>query len=188
MSSATAATLERVAARIAAEGGLLEQALLAGGPVVPEDDPGLGAVAAAGPAAAADQATFALFVEAVREAHLLHGGSSRLLDAGDRDLAILAGDRLYALGLAELASLDPPATDAVRELADVIALCALARAHADAGLAEAAWAAGAVAIGWGSSDEFERAKNAARAGSSGAAEELRDAARRIRGGGLPAAP
>lgn len=187
MSSGTSATLERVAARIAAEGGLLEQALLAGGPVVPQDDPGLGVLAASGPAAARDPATFALVVEAVREAHLLHGGSSRLLAADDRDLAILAGDRLYALGLAELAGLDPPAVDAVRELADVIALCALARAHGDAGLAEAAWAAGAVAIGWGSSDELERAKNAARAGDSAAAAGLHDAARRVRGGVLPAA-
>ena len=176
MSSATAATLERVAARLAAEGGLLAQALLPGGPQVPLADPGFGELAAAGPAAAADPATFALVVEAVHEAHLLHGGTSRILDASDRDLAILAGDRLYALGLAELAAIG--ATDAVRELADVIALCAQARAGDDPGLAAAAWAAGSAAIGWGSSEELEGAKNAARAGISGAQDGLRRAADR----------
>ena len=185
MSAATPATLERVAARIAAEGGLLAQALLPDGPLVAAGDPGLGAVAAGGPAAAADPATFALVVEAVHEAHLLHGGTSRLLDASDRDLAILAGDRLYALGLAELAAIG--ATDAVRELADVIALCAQARADDDADLADAAWAAGTAAIGWGSSDELEHAKNAARAGASGAADGLRTAAARARSGATTAA-
>ena len=178
MSTATPATLERVAARIADEGGLLAQALLPGGPQVPPGDPALGELAAAGPAAAGDPVTFALVVEAVHEAHLLHGGTSRILDAEDRDLAILAGDRLYALGLAELAAIG--ATAAVRELADVIALCAQARASAEPDLAAAAWEAGAAAIGWGSSDELERAKNAAGAGTSGAAEGLRRAAARAR--------
>ena len=43
------------------------------------------------------------------------------------DLALLAGDRLYALGLARLAQLGD--VEAVSELADVIALCAQARAE-----------------------------------------------------------
>lgn len=173
MSAETLATLERLASRVRAEGGLLAQSLLPGGPVVGDDDPALGALAASGPAAA-DPAVVALVVEAVREAHLLHGGGSRVFDAGDRDLAILAGDRLYALGLAELAAIG--AIPAVRELADVIALCALARAAGDEDLAEASWAAGAAAIGWGASEALERAKNAARAGDFGAADGLRAAA------------
>lgn len=171
---ATAAALERLAVRIRAEGGLLAGALLPDGPVISGDDPRLGALAAAGPAATQDPAVFALVVEAVREAHLLHGGTSRLLGATDRDLGILAGDRLYALGLAELAAIG--AVDAVRELADVIALCAVARGNQDAELAEAAWTAGATAIGWGSTDALQGAKIAARAGSFGAAAGLRDAA------------
>ena len=46
-----------------------------------------------------------LVVEAVHEGYLLHYGDSRLFDTRDRDLALLAGDRLYALGLARLAAL-----------------------------------------------------------------------------------
>lgn len=178
------ATLERLTDRVRGEGGLLAAALLPGGPAVPAHDPELGALAAAGPRAASDPATFAFVVEAVREAHLLHGGNSRLIDAGDRDLAILAGDRLYALGLAELAAIG--AVDAVRELADVIALSAQARASDDDELAEAAWAAGVAAIGWGSSDGLERAKSDARAGMPGAARGLNAAAARRHGRTPPA--
>ncbi len=47
----------------------------------------------------------------------------------DPDLALLAGDRLYALGLERLAALGD--LDAVAELADVIALCAQAHAEGD---------------------------------------------------------
>ncbi len=173
MSSSTMSTLERLGSRIADEGGLLEQALLAA-PRVAVDDPGLGALAAAGPVAAGDPDAFALVIEAAREGHLLHGGSSRLLDATDRDLAILAGDRLYALGLADLAALG--AVDAVRDLADVIALSAQARAAQDPQLAEAAWAAGVVAIGWGSTPEWERATTAAGEGHDAAASALMTAA------------
>ena len=173
MSITTAATLARLAGRLAAEGGLLEGALL------PEARIGgeafaLGELAAGGPRAEADPEAFALVVEAAREAHLLHGGTSRILDGGDRDLAILAGDRLYALGLADLAALG--AVDAVRELADVIALSAQARARADGPLAEAVWEGGAVAIGWGPTDAWERAKEAARAGGGDAPAALRRAA------------
>lgn len=184
MSDVTRTALERVAAVLTAEGGLLADALLPGGPAVPDGDPALGALAASGPAAPGEEGLAALVVEAVHEAHLLHGGTSRLLDAGDRDLAILAGDRLYALGLAELARVG--AIAAVRELADVIALCAQARAHADDDLAAAAWEAGATAVGWGTCDALEAAKNAARAGDSHAGAALRDAAERRRDAAVPA--
>ena len=66
----------------------------------------------------------------------------------DPDLALLAGDRLYALGLARLAELGD--LDAVAELADVISLAAQAHAEGDAERAEAMWAAGAAAVGHGS--------------------------------------
>ena len=59
----------------------------------------------------------------------------------DPDLALLAGDRLYALGLERLAALGD--LDAVAELADVIALCAQAHAEGDPARAEAIWEAGA---------------------------------------------
>ena len=65
----------------------------------------------------------------------------------DPDLALLAGDRLYALGLARLAELGD--LDAVAELADVISLAAQAHAEGDAERAAAVWAAGAAAVGHG---------------------------------------
>ena len=70
-----------------------------------------------------------------------------MVSTDDRDLALLLGDQLYALGLSRLAALGD--LDAVAELADVISLIAQAHADADAELAEAVWEAGAVAIGWG---------------------------------------
>ena len=121
----TADALARSVAALRDEGGLLADALLPGGPVVPDADPGLGEIAASGPRAAADPAAYAAVVEAAFEGYLLHFGRSRILDAGDPDLALLAGDRLYALGLAWLAELGD--VDAVRELADVIGLRARGR-------------------------------------------------------------
>ena len=180
----TAEALTRVCARLREEGGLLAQALLPGEPVVPGGDPALGALAAGGPRASADPQAYAAVVEAAYEGHLLHLGRSRILDTGDDDLALLAGDRLYALGLAWLADLGD--VDAVRELADVIGLRALAAASADDELAAAAWQAGATAIGYGGSPELEAAKAAAREGVPGAAEALLAAARQLGGDMAPA--
>jgi hypothetical protein len=82
-------------------------------------------------------ADYSLIVEAIREGYELHYGSPRVLAPDDPDLALLAGDRLYALGLARLAELGD--LEAVRILADVIS--ASARAHAEQApeLARAAW-------------------------------------------------
>ena len=77
-----------------------------------------------------------IVVEAIREGELAHYGGSRVLDASDPDLALLAGDHLYALGLAELARRGDLA--AVARLAAVIARCA--QAHAEGRPAEAATA------------------------------------------------
>jgi hypothetical protein len=65
---------------------------------------------------------YALVAEAVREGYLLHYGESRLLSGHDEDLALLAGDYLYALGIERLAALGDP--DSVRLLADLISDCA----------------------------------------------------------------
>lgn len=72
-------------------------------------------------------AEYALVVEAVREGYLLHYGQPRLLAGHDPDLALLAGDYLYALGLDRLATLGD--TRAVAILADLISDCA--RLHAE---------------------------------------------------------
>lgn len=66
-------------------------------------------------------------VETVREGYLLHYGKSRLLAGHDRDLGLLAGDYLYALGIERLAALGD--TDAVLVLADLIS--ASAQLHAE---------------------------------------------------------
>jgi hypothetical protein len=73
-------------------------------------------------AAFAAPGEYALVVEAVREGYLLHYGEPRLLAGHDADLALLAGDYLYALGIERLAALGD--TNAVLLLADLISACA----------------------------------------------------------------
>jgi hypothetical protein len=65
---------------------------------------------------------YAFVLEAVREGYLLHYGEPRLLARHDADLALLAGDYLYALGIERLATLGD--TDAVHLLAGLISTCA----------------------------------------------------------------
>ena len=87
---------------------------------------------------------YALLFEAIHEGYLLHYGEGRVVRPEDPDLALLAGDRLYALGLARLAELGD--LDAVRLLADAISECA--RLHAEGRGAEAGgvWTATAAAL------------------------------------------
>ena len=88
--------LRRLVAVLRDEGGLLAGALAdPDGAAAPH-----GALAAAGPRSAGHEEELALVVEAIREGYLLHYGRARVVRADDRDLALLAGDRLYALGLA----------------------------------------------------------------------------------------
>jgi hypothetical protein len=100
--------------------------------VEPADSATLGSLAASGPRTAAAAAEYALVVEAVYEGYLLHYGESRLLAGHDADLALLAGDYLYALGLDRLAALED--TRAVAVLSDLISACARLQAegHTDA--------------------------------------------------------
>jgi hypothetical protein len=72
---------------------------------------------------------YALVVEAVREGYLLHYEEPRLLAGHDSDLALLAGDYLYALGLDRLAALED--TPAVAILSDLISDCARLQAEGD---------------------------------------------------------
>jgi hypothetical protein len=113
--------------------------------VVEPAQPGeLGALAAAGPGAAAAPAEYALVVEAVREGYLLHYGEARLLAGHDADLALLAGDYLYALGLDRLAALGD--TAAVAVLANLISRCAQLHAEERTGSVEGLWRDAAMAI------------------------------------------
>jgi hypothetical protein len=113
--------------------------------VDPAEEPLFGLVAAAGPRAAAAPAEYALVVEAVREGYLLHYGEPRLLAGHDSDLALLAGDYLYALGIERLAALGD--AEAVGHLADLISRCA--QLHAEGRVAEVGglWRIAVAAIG-----------------------------------------
>jgi hypothetical protein len=68
---------------------------------------------------------YALVIEAVR--YLLHYEQPRLLAGHDPDLALLAGDYLYALGLDRLATLGD--TRAVAILSNLISQCARLQAE-----------------------------------------------------------
>jgi len=128
-------------------------------------------LAAAGPRVDGRAADYELLIETIYEGYLLHYHTPRVVRPAEEDLGLLAGDRLYALGLARLVELGD--IEAVAELADVITLSALARASIAPELAEAVWMAGARAVGWGASPPYEHAKALLRAGSPGALEELR---------------
>jgi hypothetical protein len=134
--------LRRLAARLRSE-----ETPISAHVVEPREDPELGLLAAAGPAAAGAPGAYALVVEAVREGYLLHYGEPRLLAGHDQDLALLAGDYLYALGIERLAALGNDA--AVRLLAELISACA--RLHAEGRAAEvpALWRQTAIAVGAG---------------------------------------
>jgi hypothetical protein len=180
----TDTTLRRLAGALRDQGGLLADAVRDGdAPPVPAGDPGLGALAASGPRSACHTEDVAFVIEAIREGYLLHYGAGRLLRDEDRDLVLLAGDHLYALGLARLAALGD--LEAVAELADVISLGAQAHAEGRPELAEAVWEAGAAAVGWGADDRLQAAKAAAREGAADAPQALRAAARRLRGDVAP---
>ena len=93
---------------------------------------------------------FALGVETIYEGYLLHYGRPRLFAPADADTALLLGDYLYAHGLVRIAATG--SVEAVHDLAELISLCAQARADGRAGEAEA-WAATAALLGRGALDE-----------------------------------
>jgi hypothetical protein len=97
--------------------------------VDPAEPPSLGELAASGPATPAE---YALVVEAVREGY-------------DSDLALLAGDYLYALGLDRLAALGD--TRAVAILSDLISDCARLQAEGETAPIENLWRRAAEEIG-----------------------------------------
>jgi hypothetical protein len=113
------------------EGGLLARALAE----APADDPLLGTPAP----------HRALVLAAVREGYRLHYGEGEVVRTDDADLALLGGDRLYALGLARVAAEGD--LDAVAQLADLISRCAQAHAEGDPSAAESAWRSTALILG-----------------------------------------
>lgn len=130
--------------------------------------PALGELVAAGPRAAKAPGEYSLLVEAIREGYLLHYGNPRIVRGLDADLALLAGDYLYAIGLERLAALGD--LEAVHELSDLISLSALIHdggeslGSGEGGVTLAAplWLSSGVAVGAGASERHEEAKRSVR--------------------------
>jgi len=142
------------------------------------DHPGPAQLAAAGPRVRGREREYELLLEMILEGYRLHYDEPLVVRTPDVDLALLLGDQLYALGLSRLAALGD--LDAVAELADVISLAAQAHTASDRELARAVWEAGAISVGWGSSDAHVEAKARVRAHDPGAAKALLAAACAVR--------
>jgi len=84
-------------------------------------------------------------VEAIREGHLLHWATGRVLNTPDLDLALLAGDRLYALGLERVAATG--SRSAIASLSRLIKDSATAMAGSNVALAEELWISTCASIG-----------------------------------------
>ena len=131
--------LERLAEALRDERGLLADAVAA---APGEADARLGSRVADGRRAAGQE--YALVVETIHEGYLQHYDTGRVVIPSDPELALLAGDRLYALGLSRLAALGD--LDAIAVLADVISDCAQAHAEGRGQDAAAIWDRGAAAV------------------------------------------
>jgi hypothetical protein len=99
---------------------------------------------------------YELGLETIYEGYLVHYGRPRLFEPADDDTALVLGDYLYARGLARIAALGE--VGAVGDLAELISLCAQARADGLRGDGPA-WAATAALIG---SDQLDGARSALR--------------------------
>ena len=122
----------------------------------PGEQPVFGLLAALGERAAVAPGEYALVVEAVREGYLLHYGTPRLLHGHDPDLALLAGDYLYALGIEHLAALGDD--EAVAVLSELIGRCARLHAEDRENEVPALWRLSALAVGGGEHADREAAR------------------------------
>ena len=141
--------------------------------------PALGILVAGGPRATTAPSEYAVLFESIREGYLLHYAKPRVINGADEDLALLAGDYLYARGLERLAALGD--LEAVRELSDLISLAAQLHAASDTptgaqkGLG-ALWLASAVAVAAGPLQGHADAKAELRDGAPHASRALWDGA------------
>jgi hypothetical protein len=87
---------------------------------------------------------FALGLETVYEAYLVHYGSSRLFAPGEESERVLLGDYLYAHGLVRIS--DAGGVEAVATMAELISRCAALRAAGEQGDGQA-WLEAARALG-----------------------------------------
>ena len=87
---------------------------------------------------------FALGLETIYEAYLVHYGRPRLFAAGEESERVLLGDYLYAHGLVRVA--EAGGVDAVAAMAELISRCAALRAAGEAGEGDA-WVEAARSLG-----------------------------------------
>jgi hypothetical protein len=174
--AAASGAIGRLRALLLEGGGLMARLVESSSAADPDTSqaPSPAAIAAEGPRAAGRREDYELLVEAIYEGYLLHYGEPRVVRVPDADLRLLAGDRLYAVGLARLVALGD--TRAVAELADTITLSALAQGAGSVKLADAVWQAGARAVGWGASELHSHAKELVLAGAPEALEAMRTSA------------
>ena len=137
--------------------------------------PSLGMLVAEGPRAAVAPTEYAILFESIREGYLLHYARPRVVNGADEDLALLAGDYLYARGLERLAGLGD--LEAVRELSDLISLVAQLHAGTDGPAAAdhgapALWLASAITVAAGAPAGHGEAKAALREGNPEAPARL----------------
>jgi hypothetical protein len=87
---------------------------------------------------------YALGLETVYEAYLVHYGIPRLFAAGEESERVLLGDYLYAHGLVRIS--EAGGVEAVAAMAELISSCASLRAAGEAGDGEA-WVSAARSLG-----------------------------------------
>jgi hypothetical protein len=97
---------------------------------------------------------FALGLETVYEAYLVHYGYPRLFAPGEDSERVLLGDYLYAHGLVRISAAG--GVNAVATMAELISRCASLRAAGEAGDGEA-WLVAARALGGQGDSEAETA-------------------------------
>jgi hypothetical protein len=93
---------------------------------------------------------FALGLETIYEAYLVHYGTPRLFAPAGDDERVLLGDYLYAHGLVRIAAAG--GVDAVSAMAELISRCAAARADGTDGDGSA-WVDAARALGGAPADD-----------------------------------
>lgn len=160
-----AAALRLLAARVAAEGPPLS--VVREEPAAP---PAFGLLASAGPRTAPKGGVYAFVVEAVREGYLCHYGIPRVIESPDSDLALLAGDLFYAIGISTLAQLGDD--QSVHLLSDLIVVSAELRSAGRREEAEAFWIARILALACGSDDEHVQLATALSRAAPGSVEAL----------------
>jgi len=156
MSDLAAASDPKQALRLLAARLRAEETPISAHVIEASERPVFGLLAALGERAAAAPGEYALVVEAVREGYLLHYGTPRLLRGHDADLALLAGDYLYALGIERLAALGDD--EAVAVLAELIGRCAQLHAEGRENEVPGLWRTTALAVGGGEHADRERSR------------------------------